>query len=227
MKFTFGIITSPGSDIFIQQIVDSICEENIPEFEILIIGGNTEYEEGTLKVIPFDESQKRMWITRKKNLITQNAKYENIVYLHDYIKLVSGWYNGFLKYGNLFDICMTPILNANNTRFRDWSLWTDIPNTDGRLLLPYTETKLSKHMYISGAYWVAKKRLMEQFPLDETLSWGESEDVKWSKQVREVYDFKINTNSSVKLLKYKDPIFTEISPDTLEKIKNNEDIRFK
>lgn len=221
MKFTFGIITSPGTDGFIQQIVDSICDENIPEYEIIIIGGNTPYESNELRVIPFDESQKRMWITRKKNLITQNAKYENVVYLHDYITFIPGWYNGFLKYGNDFEVCMNPILNIDNSRFRDWTLWFDDPNPDRRRLLPYTETSLSKHMYISGGYWVAKKRLMEQFPLDESLSWGESEDIKWSKQVREIYPFKLNTYSYVKLLKPKDPVFTEASPEMLQKLKQN------
>lgn len=227
MKFTFGIITSPGTDGFIQQIVDSICEENIPEFEILIIGGSTPYEDGALKVIPFDENQKRMWITRKKNLITQNAKYENIVYLHDYITFLPGWYNGFLKFGNDFEVCITPILNSDNTRFRDWTLWFDDPNPDRQRLLPYEVTNLSKYMYISGAYWVAKKRLMEQFPLDEALSWGESEDIKWSKQVREVYDFKINTNSCVKLLKYKDPVFTNATPQMIQRLRQDATLRTK
>ena len=199
MKFTFGIITSPGTDGFIQQIVDSICDENIPNYEIIIIGGNIAYETDELKVIPFDETKKRMWITKKKNLITKNAKYDNIVYMHDYITLMPGWYEGFVKYGNDFQVCMTPILNADNSRFRDWTLWFDDPNPDRQRLLPYDVTDLSKFMYISGAYWVAKKTLMEEFPLDEELSWGESEDIKWSKQVREKHPFKINTKLCQKL----------------------------
>lgn len=218
MNFTFGIITSPGTDVFIQQIVDSICEENIPQFEIIIIGGSVSLDLGELRVIPFDENQKPMWITKKKNLVTENAKYENIVYLHDYIKLMPGWYDGFVQYGNNFEVCMTPILNADNTRFRDWTLWFNDPNPDRRRLLPYSETNLSKHMYISGAYWVAKKSFMKEFPLDETLSWGESEDVKWSKQIREKYQFKINTNSKVKLLKMKDPIFTDATPELITQL---------
>lgn len=227
MNFTFGIITSPGSDIFIQQIVDSICEENIPNYEIIIIGGNTAYNSDELKVIPFDESQKRMWITRKKNLITQNAKYENIVYLHDYVIFLPGWYNGFLKFGNDFEVCMNPILNTDNTRFRDWTLWFPDPNPDRQRLLPYDVTDLSKFMYISGAYWIAKKRLMEKFPLDESLSWGDSEDVKWSRQVREICDFKININSYVKLLKYKDPVFTNATSQMIHQLKQHATLQTK
>ena len=68
---------------------------------------------------------------------------------------------------------------------------------------------------------------MEQFPLDESLSWGESEDIKWSKQVREVYDFKINTNSYVKLLKYKDPVFTYATPQMIQQLRQNATLRTK
>ena len=42
-------------------------------------------------------------------------------------------------------------------------------------------------MYISGSYWVCKKHVMENFPLNDELLWGQGEDVEWSKIVREHY----------------------------------------
>ena len=62
-------------------------------------------------------------------------------------------------------------------------------------------------MYISGTYWIAKKRVMEEFPLNENLFWGQGEDVEWSKSVTKKYNFSINPNSIVKLMGYKDPLF--------------------
>ena len=41
------------------------------------------------------------------------------------------------------------------------------------------------HMYISGAYWVAKKHVMEAEPLNEDLKHSEAEDVEWSLRVRD------------------------------------------
>ena len=181
-----------------------------------------------MTIIPFDESQKPMWITKKKNMITERAKYENIVYLHDYVNLVPGWYEGFKKFGNVFDICMTPIVNPDGGRYRDWTIWISDSDPDRynmHRLLPYSVTHLSKHMYFSGAYWIAKRDVMQKFPLDERLSWGESEDVIWSKQVREVYNFSINTHSKAKLMKWKDPIFRDITPEKLKTLENYANIQ--
>ena len=58
---------------------------------------------------------------------------------------------------------------------------------------------------------------MEEFLLNENLFWGQSEDVEWSKRIRQKYNFSINENSKVQLLKYKNPAF--LNCNNLEKIK--------
>jgi hypothetical protein len=172
-------------------------------------------------VIPFNENIKRGWITAKKNIITKESKYDNIVYLHDYIKLDDGWYEGQLKSGNDFKIRMDKIINLDGQRFRDWCIWPHNNNTMDNFigrecLIPYDIIHLSKYMYISGAYWIAKRDVMLEFPLNESLSWGEGEDVVWSKQVRLKYDFNMNQNSSVRIMKpNKDRVFLETSDDKI------------
>ena len=48
------------------------------------------------------------------------------------------------------------------------------------------------------------------------LAWGEGEDVLWSKQIREKYEFNINVNSSVFILKgVKDKVFDEPNNDKI------------
>ena len=144
---------------------------------------------------------KKGWITKKKNLITTNSKFENIVYMHDYLLLHKNWYKGYIKFGNNFDIAMNKIVNPDNTRYRDWTLWPHNENfideiiKDNSCLLPYSVLDLSKYMYISGAYWVAKRDVMEEFPLDEDLLWGQGEDVEWSKRIRNKYRFSFNKYS--------------------------------
>jgi hypothetical protein len=222
MKFTFGIITAGNNLNTLQLIFDSIYSQiPIDSFEIILVGGEA-IEYPNLLHIPFDENQKRMWITKKKNLITNNATHNNVVYMHDYISLVPGWYKGQLESGNNFDIRMDKIINYDGTRFRDWCLW---PHNDNNMdtivgkecLIPYNVNELNEYMYISGAYWICKKNIMVEYPLNEDLSWGEGEDVEWSKQVRLKYKFQMNVNSSVKIIKPgKDKVFEHIKYNTLQ-----------
>jgi len=227
MDFTFGIITGGNNDTMINEIIDSIENENIPNYEILIVG-NCGIERKNTKILNFDESLKKAWITKKKNLITKESKYENIVYLHDYIKLNNGWYNGYLKSGNEFSIRMDKIINYNGERFRDWCIWPYNDNKmdsfiGGDCLIPYNIKHLSKYMYISGSYWVAKKSVMEEFPLNESLCWGQGEDVIWSKQVRERYNFNMNINSTVSIMKTgKERVFNESSQDKINILMDKE-----
>lgn len=234
MKFTFGIITS-GIDDRIDRIIGSIESLNIPEYEIIIVG-NCNLKRSNTRIIPFDENIKLKWITKKKNIITQLATYENIVYLHDYFYFNPDWYDGWLKYGDDYKVCMNRILNLDGTRYRDWVLWvcngndTHIPVPGHHpiddlvaeyrgALIPYDMIHLSKYMYFSGAYWVGKKNVMLEFPLDENLIWGQGEDVKWSKEIRKKYNFSINPYSTVQLMVQKDRVFEESKIEMNEKLK--------
>lgn len=234
MDFSFGIITDASPDAIsrIRVIISSIRSQNIPNHEIIIIGNinNDLNHHLGIKIIPFDESIKPLWITRKKNMITDHAAYENVVYMHDYFKLDQDWYENWLKFGNNFKVAMNQILNTDGTRYRDWTMCYDditqeckqnvgLPH-DHRLLLPYAETGLSKLMYISGAYWVAKKSLMQEFRMDERLSWGEGEDLIWSHRVRERYPFSMNPESIVHLFdKSRSAIFSLIDNESIQKLR--------
>ena len=125
MEFTFGIITSPKTEKFVTEIINTIRNQKIDSYEIIIVGGS-DVEYGTdTKVVPFSENQKDNWITRKKNLITSMSKFENIVYMHDYVYLDKSWYKGFLKYGNDFEVLVNRIINFDGKRYHDWLLWKE------------------------------------------------------------------------------------------------------
>jgi len=220
MNFTFGII-SDGSNIdYINQVLDSIKKQNIPNYEILIIG-NIEINRPSAKVINFDETIKQNWITKKKNIITENATYENIVYMHDYLVLDDNWYQGYLKYGNDFKVCINKLINPDGSRFRDWLVWPHSNNEIDKIvlpnrecLIPYDMIHLNKYQYISGSFWVAKKSVMLEFKLNEDLIHGQAEDLDWSFKVRDKYKFSINEYSTTKLLKFKDPFYNITSEET-------------
>ena len=208
MMFSFGIVTQDSQAA--TGVINSIYKNDIhPDlFEVIVVGGENNYQNmPKVRHVPFDETIKDGWITKKKNLITEKATYDNIVFMHDYVHLCDGWFDGFKRFGDDWDICMTVMWNLNDTRFRDWVLWDHpelcyVNGKHGCVLAPYDYSD-TKHHYISGAYWVAKKEVMKQEPLDENLVWGQSEDVEWSKRVREKYRYKMNRISAVKITKYK------------------------
>jgi hypothetical protein len=221
MDFTFGIITNNG--IYIGKIIDSIKSLNIKNYEIIIVGSYIGEFSGNIRFIEYKDDSINFNISIKKNLISKESKYENIVFLHDYIIMDKNWYDGFLKFGNDFDVCMTKIYNSDGTRYRDWCLWKDDVNNfvkKNNYLIPYNIKSFTKFMYISGSYWVSKKNFMIENPLNEKLKWGQGEDVEWSIRIREKTEFKLNTHSSVTLILKKDRIFNEMDAEDIMKLSN-------
>ncbi len=220
INFSFGIITNGLNDHYIRQIILSIEQNNIPNYEIIIVGNSKIDPTDRIRIIPFDENIKRAWITRKKNIITEQAKYENVVLLHDYIIFDNYWYNGFLRWGDDYEWCVNRIVNYDKTRFRDY---TAVPtyldkslsqivgvNDDyyyTHCLLPYdyeNTIHTNKYMYISGSYYIIKKHIALQYPLDENLSYAEGEDVEYSNRLHNNnIVIKCNPYSRVGCLKQK------------------------
>jgi hypothetical protein len=58
---------------------------------------------------------------KKKNILTSEAKYDNIVLLHDYYVFDLNWYNNFLKFGDDWDVCSNAQqLITGKRHFTDW-----------------------------------------------------------------------------------------------------------
>jgi len=67
MNFSFGILTSKLSDEYLDEVIDSIYLQKIPNFEVVLIGEtNKNYKNKNIKQINFDESKKEGWITKKR-----------------------------------------------------------------------------------------------------------------------------------------------------------------
>lgn len=230
MEFTFGIITTHGNEGRVKQTVMDIwlglCDDIGTLFypKIIVVGGNPDLMQNAYirpTFIQFDETIKPNWITHKKNLIVQAATCENIVLMHDYVTLQPGWLKGFKEFGNNWLTCTNKIQNLDGSRFRDFCViandaWTDYgdgakPNFrgDGRLLNYDIEvyTPFERWAYYSGAYFVAKRQVLLEVPLDENRVWGQGEDVKWCRDIYFKYGpeaLAFNPHSIVKLLKQKE-----------------------
>jgi hypothetical protein len=197
MEFTFGIITTDNSNIYVNDVIQSIKDLNIPSYEIIVIGGSNIYKD--VKHIEFDESEKPAWITRKKNIISNVSSKENIVFIHDYYHPLKDWYEGYLKIGNDFDVSASKVVDIYGRPYSDYVSW-DHPTIPRYRQFDYDDQSCIKNCYFPGCYFVAKKDIMIKYPLNESLSWGQSEDIEWSLRVRNLNN-KFNKFSTMQHLK--------------------------
>jgi hypothetical protein len=216
-NWTFGIIFG-NNPIFLNEVIESIEIQNIPNYEIILLGDLSfvsNINKSNIKKVHFNESVRPLWITKKKNIIANLAKYDNISLHHDYVKLHKNWYPEFLQFENEWDVCMTRIENKNGNRFRDWVTWDPVEFVD------YKDNSKIKNMYVSGTYFCIKKDFFIANPLDENLIWGWGEDVEWSKRIRDHWNYKCNWKSKVLFCKQKEPHPAEdsdISKDWYDKL---------
>lgn len=207
---SFIIVTGGTNDEMVNQVIDSIEAENMPEYEVILVGGeSTTVTRKNTSHIPFDETlwthimvhgKPGKWTTRKKNLGIQAAKYDLVIPMHDYIKILPGWYEELLKFGFDWDICNHQCLLFNGARGDGWRLlsWPGLPYA---LMIPYDIDCFVKHMILQGNYWIAKKDIMLKYPISEKILWGMEDDAEWSRRVVPNCNIKMNPNCIYQYLK--------------------------
>lgn len=223
MNITFGIIVGPNHEpSVVRKLIDSIFAQDFGghDFEIIICGNYDADPELGIKVIPFDESKKKGWITRKKNIIANEAQYDILCILHDYYLLDKDWYQGIVKYSRVnrkWNILCNRVFRLEGDRHSDWlvnqkymdRLLAKHPELGPELMsvaptenngprwvcgLPYAEWELSSIQYVSGGYILARTNVFREIPFDERYGWGEAaEDIIWSEQVIE-HGYKLDFN---------------------------------
>lgn len=228
-NWTFWIITNWERIEWIEKVIQSILKQEIPNFEIIIcwkLIDKSIIEKYNLKYVEFTEKDEIWWITRKKNLVVQNAKYENLMIMHDKIILDDDWYNWMQKYWNNFESLSCITKNIEGKRYSDWKvvLWKDLyfiknkiyskirKNVDkwvykeslwfDQYYLNYNDWDV--HSSIVGHFNILKKKVATQVCWDENLYWNCAEDVALSSDIN-VNGFlnKFNPYSGVTSLNFR------------------------
>ncbi|OMO31695.1 hypothetical protein BH582_12160 [Vibrio sp. 10N.222.47.A9] len=182
-NWTFGIITAGKRKDYIAKIIESIKSQEIPKCEVIICGNVGEienYSNDYVKLINFNEKDDLGWITRKKNIIVESAKYNNICILHDRYILSDNWFSGFNEYGGDYDVLSLPQVFKN----RNLPYWLE---NKAEMDNPYDVNKIcpesywSKHLYMPGGVNVFKKNVGVSIKYNESLFWNQKEDVELSR----------------------------------------------
>jgi hypothetical protein len=176
-RWTFGIVSNGMRQDWVDLCIQSIRNQKIPEYEIIICG-KYHGKDGDLKYIHFERGDDRGWITKKKNLINSLAKYQNICLMHDRYKLSDDWFEKTKEYGNSFEFLSNPQY-FNDIRAGDWiSLGRRKFAAHKIRLIDYRDW--DKYIIISGGLFISKKNILKKVPLNESLYWNEGEDVQLS-----------------------------------------------
>ena len=184
------IVTSGNNDAGLNQIIDSIEILSIPNYEVVLVGGlTTTINRKNVIHIPFDESEiaPGVWLTKKKNLGVKHSKYEVVVVMHDYHVFDSDWYEEFEKFGTDWDICIQQQFTMEGERANGWRAGPipGYPEIPPCMTIPWDIDCFIPYMAIQGAYWVTKKHVMLETPLDENLelTGASDSDIEWSSRV--------------------------------------------
>lgn len=185
--WTFGMVTNGVRKDFIYKSIESIRKLKIPHYEIIICG-HYEGEKGNdIKYIPFTDRDDKGWITKKKNIIAENATYQNLVIFHDRIIFNKDWYISMKKYGNYFEVLTCRQTLENGQRVGDW-LTTNVGYKDKGFMykieeLDYRDWNMAT--YIAGQLIIMKRDIWKKIPWNETIYWGEGEDIEYSERLTE------------------------------------------
>lgn len=186
-NWTFGIVTNGRRKELIETAIKSIRNLRIPHYEIIICG--TYYGEivKDIRYIPFTERDDKGWITKKKNIICENAKYENIVVIHDRIFFDKDWFDSMKKWGIYFEVLSCPVIlfSKNEIVISNWETLSENFKFEDEYKLFRSNGTLDlsdwdKNVIVSGAFIILKKYIWMCEKWNENLFWGEAEDIEFS-----------------------------------------------
>lgn len=186
-QWTFGIVTNGKRKDFIEKAINSIRDLRVPQYEIIICGTYFGEIAKDINYIYFTEHDDKGWITKKKNLICENAKHENIVIIHDRIYFDRDWFEGMKKYSNYFEVLSCPVILFLKHRaiISNWETLSENFRLDDDKKLFHSNGVLDisdwdKNIIVPGPLIIIKKHIWNYEKWDETLFWGEAEDIEYS-----------------------------------------------
>lgn len=209
-SWTFGIpVGSPDATV-LNAVVKRILEIDIPNKEIILCGtpGKSFAYFDQVRIIGEDIVAPPVKICKKKNRIAVEAKYNNLVILHDRVFLPKNFGEMVRRFGPHYPLMTLQSMFFDNQvsmhprRYSDYQmvmgeiaqglLGVDRSSGAAVSVAPSVFTEIEKTgfcianpmrfnndtSYPTGSLYVCRKELWNAFPLAETLFWLEFEDLE-------------------------------------------------
>ncbi|SEQ35746.1 hypothetical protein SAMN05216522_102268 [Rosenbergiella nectarea] len=201
--WSFCIPVGSGDPIFLNRCVERIREIEVPKKEIILCGKphpDFKYFQD-VKVIDDGSDGKINHLTKKKNILVENAHFANICILHDRVLLPINFYSAVLAFGDDYPITgfqsfyfqdkynLLPRKYSDfNTIAQDLTQEIDINNVEkkdtkliSKFFYCYQHPARSRfgHDYLTGSLYLTKKNLWMKYPQNERLFWDDYEDIEY------------------------------------------------
>ncbi|WP_152226256.1 hypothetical protein [Pseudomonas sp. SCB32] len=209
-SWTFGLPVGPEDATVLNAVVQRILELDIPNKEILLCGTpgkNFRYFD-QVRIVGEDITAPPVQICKKKNRLAQEARYNNLVILHDRVFLPSHFGEMVRRFGPRYPLMTLQSLFFDNRvclyprRYSD--LGMSVNEMGGGIrglhrtsqtavtVAPSTFTELERSgfcfanpirynndiSYPTGSLYICRKEVWALCPLDESLLWVEYEDIE-------------------------------------------------
>jgi glycosyltransferase involved in cell wall biosynthesis len=185
--WTFGMLTSAKRMENVKRFVDSI-ERLCPDpYEIIIISPNENDFPSfgkNVRVIQFREHDDLGWITRKKNIICEQAVYSDLLICHDRYWLDANFFQAFASWGYSYGLAAPRVRLPGGRRALDWAVVSsrDRAWSSGGLLSYFA---YSRYAYNPGGATLIRRDFWRDFPWNENLFWNEHEDVELCRRIQD------------------------------------------
>lgn len=201
-QWSFCIPVGPDEPTFLNACVERILELDVPQKEILLCGmphPDFKYFD-KVRIVGTDIPAPPVHITRKKNVLAQEARYENLCIIHDRVLLPSNFWSAMVAFGDHYPLTGLQsfyFVDRHNLIPRKYSDFNSIEQDLTRELDIHHVSKkdiplISKlfycyqhparsqfgHDYLTGSLYIAKKSLWQFCPQNEALYWNDYEDIE-------------------------------------------------
>ena len=193
--WTFGILTSAAS-AQAAEMASAILSLDLPNVEVIFCGPRPAGvpNDPRVSAIDLDEPEPRGWITRKKNLIADRARFDNLCLLHDRYVITPDWADALSTYGQCYSFLTFPqvyyagVGNQFPQRYPDYQLLSQDRGIHGALATSVYDADrvfhpdyddFSETAFCCGGLYLARRSLWNLVRQDEALFHCEWEDISF------------------------------------------------
>jgi hypothetical protein len=175
--YSFCIIAGGNRPEKLDLLIDSIHQQGIGSYEIVVAGAA--HQRPDVTYVPRENAALHGRTNYLRNTAAEHSAFENLVFCDDDICLTSGWFSSVEQHKHCA-LVSTRLLNLDGTRHWDWAT---CGGPRGLILLDYDES--DPDVYVPGGLLLMGANIWETLRWDDTLGYGQAEDVVLSRSARQ------------------------------------------